>query len=199
MEVHEGVSPQTIFRIFSMTKPITSVAVLMLVEEGRLRLSDPVHLYVPSFHKERMHAMKEGSYVAVQETEAGVKCDRADAVQLLGSSYEKESVKNNITIEHLLTHTSGLSHGIDTMGIFCPVDAVYAAQGVAPQPCKSLAGDLSSFVDLLAKQPLVAQPGTLWHYSSAPDVLGRVVEVVSGQRRYSGHRPERDRDVLRRA
>jgi len=135
-----------IFRIYSMTKPVTSVAVMMLVEEGRLALDTPLADVIPAFRGQ-------------QVWEAGRL--RAPASPIL--------------IRHLLTHTSGLGYG--DIGR-TPVDSLYreARLGVWGS-----AGDLEATVSAIASLPLIFDPGTRWNYSLGVDVLGRVVEVVSGR------------------
>lgn len=139
----------TIFRIYSMTKPITSVAVLMLMEEGQLMLSDPVSRYIPAF--------------------ADVQVFDPDAQD----GTRRVAPRRPITIKDLLTHTSGLTYGIfgDT-----EVDHLY-------QEANLLDGtrDLEAFSNDLAVLPLMFHPGKRWQYSVATDVLGRIVEVASGQ------------------
>lgn len=134
-----------VFRIYSMTKPVTSVAIMMLVEEGRLGLEHPVADYIPEF---------------------------AD-VRVLNDAGERVPADTPVTIEHLLTHTSGLTYGFfgDT-----PVDSLYRASGVFQG-----AEGLEDFVARVMELPLLAQPGDRWNYGVSTDVLGRVVEVVSGQ------------------
>jgi CubicO group peptidase (beta-lactamase class C family) len=142
----------TVFRIFSMTKPITSVAAMMLYEEGAFELTDPISRYIPSF--------------------ADVKVYRA------GSAINPtlEPASEPIRIWHLMTHTAGLTYGFHHAH---PVDAMYRAAGFewASPP----GADLEACCDMWAGLPLLFQPGREWNYSVATDVLGRVVEVASGQ------------------
>jgi CubicO group peptidase (beta-lactamase class C family) len=142
----------TLWRLYSMTKPITSVAAMMLYEEGRLELSDPVSAYIPSFAGVRVYAGgSDLRQVTVPATEP-------------------------VRIWHLLTHTAGLTYGFHRVH---PVDAMYRAAGFewASPPGMGLA----QACDIWAGIPLLFQPGAEWNYSAATDVLGRVVEVVSGQ------------------
>ncbi len=143
--------PDTIFRIASMTKPVTSVAILMLYEEGRLLLTDPVSRYIPAFR---------------QMTVAG---RGADAVAA--------PARRRITIQDLLTHRSGLTYGFLNGG---QVGNAYRAAGVS-DGLDAADVTLEENVNRLAAQPLVSQPGEAWNYSLSDDVLGRVIEVVSGQ------------------
>jgi CubicO group peptidase (beta-lactamase class C family) len=136
-----------------MTKPITSVAAMMLYEEGAFELTDPVSDFIPSF--------------------AGLR------VYTGGSDLRQVSVPATepVRIWHLLTHTAGLTYGFHRVH---PVDALHRAAGFEwsyPPDC-----DLAQACDLWAALPLLFQPGTEWNYLVATDVLGRVVEVVSGQR-----------------
>ena len=142
----------TLFRIFSMTKPITSVAAMMLYEEGAFELKDPVHRFIPSFRNLRVY--RSGS---------------VNAPVL-------EPTTEPMRIWHLLTHTSGLSYGFHHLH---PVDALYRKAGYEWGSPKGL--DLAAVVDQWAELPLVFQPGSSWNYSVSTDVPGRVVEVVSGQ------------------
>jgi CubicO group peptidase (beta-lactamase class C family) len=140
----------TIFRIASMTKPMTSVAVMMLYEEGKLFLTDPASKFIPSFRN-----------MAVLEPKA----DKPVAAQ------------RQITIRDLLSHRSGLSYGFMNGGA---VGNGYRKNGVT-DGLSTTTMTLAEGVDKLAAEPLVAQPGTAWNYSLSTDVLGRVVEVASGQ------------------
>ena len=146
-----------IFRIFSMTKPVTGVAIMMLHEQGRLGLTDPVSRYLPEFT-----TMK----VAVHKTDASGR-------RVLSHTVDAE---HSITILDLLRHTSGFNYEgpSDEKGnLAYPALGLNAAGGVDVP--------LEDFVKRLASVPLVHQPGTIFDYSFSTDVLGRVVEVVSGQ------------------
>jgi CubicO group peptidase (beta-lactamase class C family) len=144
-------TPDTIYRIYSMTKPLTSVAAMMLYEEGRFQLDDPIARYLPGFTGQRVFT--GGGYGAVM-TEPAVR---------------------DITFRDLLTHTSGLTYGFMRA---TPVDAVYRAEGIELPGAEEPLGDI---VARLAKVPLIAQPGKEWNYSIATDVLGHLVAVISGQ------------------
>ena len=144
--------PDTIFRIASMSKPITSVAVMMLYEEGKLQLTDPVSKYIPAFKTQRV----------VNAVDAG--------------TVNFVPARRDITIRDLLTHRSGLSYGFLDGG---PVGAAYRASGVS-DGLTVTTGSLAENIDKLAAAPLLSQPGAEWHYSLSTDVLGRVVEVVGG-------------------
>lgn len=142
----------TIFRIYSMTKPITSVAAMMLVEEGALALKDPVADFIPAFGSTRV--FRSGSSL----------------------SPATEAMTEPMRIWHLLTHTAGLTYGFHRGH---PVDAMYRAAGFDFGTAKGL--DLAACCEAWAGLPLVFQPGREWNYSVATDVVGRVVELVSGQ------------------
>ncbi len=151
LEAGAAMTPDTVFRIYSMTKPVTTVAALMLYEEGRFQLDDPIERYLPEFAAPRVYVGGEGEAV------------------------ETVRAETPITVRQLMTHTAGLTYGF--LGE-TPVDALYRARGVDFQR-----GDtpLAELVALLAEQPLLFQPGTRWNYSVATDVLGRLVEVLSGE------------------
>ncbi|MGW4599736.1 serine hydrolase domain-containing protein [Streptomyces sp. NPDC004457] len=146
------VEPDTLWRIYSMTKPVTAVAVLLLVQDGRLSLDDPLERHLPAFADPRVYV--EGS----------------------GAGVRTRPAAGPILIRHLLTHTAGLTFGFYHRH---PVDALYREAGLeySVPPGK----DLAETVEVYARMPLQADPGTQWNYSVASNVLGRVVEVVSGQ------------------
>ena len=143
-----------IFRIYSMTKPIVSVAAMMLVEEGKLLLEAPVARYIPSFANVK---------VGVEKTDAqGVK------------SLELVAPRRPMTVQDLMRHTSGLTYGFFGDGL---VKKAYQDANVGT------GGDITNaeFAERIAKMPLNFQPGSTWDYSNSTDVLGRVIEVASGQ------------------
>jgi CubicO group peptidase (beta-lactamase class C family) len=140
----------TRFRVFSMTKPVTAVAVLMLYEEGRFQLDDPVSKFLPAFADSKVYT--------------GV-----DAA----GNIVTEPLKRPITIRHLLTHTSGLGYG-PGYDRTSPLAKAWAGLNWASS---ELAADK---IRKLAGMPLYSQPGAEWRYSYASDVLGYLVEVVSG-------------------
>jgi CubicO group peptidase (beta-lactamase class C family) len=143
----------TIFRLYSMSKAITSVAAMMLVDDGRLRLDDPVSRYIPAF----------------ADVKVGVEKIDENGKPVL----RFEPVARPITIEDLLRHTSGLTYGFYGDS---PVRKLYASSGLFD-------GDFDNalFAERLSNLPLAEQPGTLWDYGHSTDILGRVIEVVSGQ------------------
>ncbi len=143
----------TIFRLYSMSKPITSVAIMMLVEDGKLKLDDPLEKHIPAF------------------ADARVGIDRLDAGG--HPTLTLEPLRRSITIRDLLQHTSGITYGI---------------YGDDPARMRYAAADLfngdfdnAELADRIAQVPLAEQPGTLWDYGHSTDILGRVVEVVSGK------------------
>ncbi|MCH8812474.1 MAG: serine hydrolase [Gemmatimonadetes bacterium] len=140
-----------IYRIFSMTKPITSVAVMMLYEEGRFFLTDPVGRYLPELANLPVALLSEATSP---------------------DDIPTERARRQMTIQDLLRHTSGLTYGSFSNSV---VDQRYRSAGVGSQPT------LADMVTEMGKIPLMYQPGTAWHYSLSTDVLGRLVEVVSGQ------------------
>ena len=144
VENKKPVEPDTIFRIYSMSKPITSVAVMMLYEEGRFQLGTPVSKFIPEF--ENMKVYNE------------------DQTEILDA-------KKKITIKHLLMHTAGLTYGWGNK----PVDARYKEANIFERGTM-----LTDMVKKLGDIPLVHEPGERWTYGVSTDVLGYLVEVVSG-------------------
>jgi CubicO group peptidase (beta-lactamase class C family) len=148
-ERNKPMRPDTLFRIYSMTKPVTSVAMMMLHERGAFALADPVHRYIPEWLNLRVH--RYGRY----------------------PNFVTEPAARPMTVRDLLTHTSGLSYHIMER---TPVDDAYRQVGIGGP-----AGTLRDMVEKLATLPLEFSPGTRWGYSVASDVLGYLVEVLSGQ------------------
>ena len=134
----------SIFRIYSMSKPITTVAAMMLYEEGKFQLTDPVEKYLPEFKN----------------------------ILVLTEDGKLEKQNRPFTIQMLMSHTAGLTYGVFGN---TPVDQQYRKANILSNK------DLAEMVTELGKIPLQYQPGTRWHYSVAVDVLGRLVEVISGQ------------------
>lgn len=145
----DDMQEDTIFRIFSMTKPIVSMAIMQLVEQGRILLADPLSKYIPAFAQTRVGVVRDGNLDLVAP-------DRP------------------IAIQDLLRHTSGLTYDFVGGGEH-PVQKLYAQANLA-RPDQTNADQ----ADALAKLPLLNQPGACWDYSRSTDVLGRVVEVVTG-------------------
>lgn len=147
-----AMSADSIFRIASMTKPMVSVAVMMLAEEGRVRLVNPVSTYLPEL---------KGLRVGVETTDsAGVR------------SLALEAARREISVQDLLRHTSGITYGQFGDSL---VKQAYRAAG-AMDPTQTTA----QFITKLATLPLQYQPGEVWDYGMSTDVLGRLVEVASG-------------------
>ena len=153
LEAGLPVEPDTLWRIYSMTKPVTSVAAMILCEEGAFELSDPVSNFIPAFAGVRVYA------------------GGSDQRQVTVPAAEP------VRIWHLLTQTSGLTYGFLRVH---PVDALYRAAGFEWSVPAGV--DLATACETWAGFPLLFQPGTEWNYSVATDVLGRVVEVTAGQR-----------------
>jgi len=146
----------TIFRISSMTKPITSVAAMMLVDQGKLKLDDPVSKYIPSF----------------ADMKVGVEKKAEDGKVAL----EMVPLKRPITVLDLLRHTSGITYGFYGDSL---VRKAYAAANLFEGD-----PDNAEFAERIARLPLQEQPGTLWDYGHSTDILGRIIEVVSGMSLY---------------
>lgn len=152
-----------IFRIYSMTKPLVSVAAMLLVEDGRLQLTDPVGKYLPGF---------DDMEVSVDTTEGSPG----------EGPYRMAETRRPMTVQDLLRHTSGLAYGEITAN--APVKEGYREAGVygtgVPFEARGMAPDEQ--IARMAGVPLAYQPGTAWNYSLSTDILGRVVEKASGQR-----------------
>ena len=143
----------TIFRIYSMTKPLTSVALMMLFEEGQLQLTDPVYKFIPSWRQHRVWVEGTGDAMATRRP------------------------VTPMTIQHLLSHTAGLTYGGFLPGLELPVDPAYAAAGIS----RAGTDTLEEFVQKLSQVPLLYEPGSQWSYSLATDVCGHLIEVISGK------------------
>ena len=152
LESGAPVELDTVFRFYSMTKPVTSVAAMMLYEEGAFELSDPISRWLPEFAETRVYV--------------------AGSAQKPVTAPQVEPIR----VRHLLTHTSGLTYGFHHA---TPVDAMYRAAG---HEWGTPAGaDSAEVCRQCAAIPLLFQPGAEWNYSVSTDVLGRLVEVLSGQ------------------
>jgi CubicO group peptidase (beta-lactamase class C family) len=145
-----------IFRLYSMSKPVTSVAAMMLVDDGKMSLDDPLSKFIPAF---------AGTRVAVEKGDENGKVELAT-----------EPLARPIRILDLLRHTSGITYGFYGDS---PVRKLYASSGLFDGDF-----DNAQLAERLAKLPLAEQPGTLWDYGHSTDVLGRVIEVVSGKSLY---------------
>lgn len=155
-------TPDAIFRIYSMTKPLVSVGAMILIEDGRAVLTDPVSKFLPPLGKLQVSVPKTDS-VSGKVTYTMVPAER------------------EMTIQDLLRHTAGLAYGELTAN--APVKDAYAKAGLyAPQglPFDPRGITPTEEVERLAAAPLAHQPGTVWDYSLATDVLGRVIEAISG-------------------
>ena len=152
-ERRRPVTPDSIWRIYSMTKPITSVGLMMLYEEGQFQLDDPVHRFIPSWESLRVYV--GGNY----------------------PTFKTAPAARPMSIRDLLSHTSGLTYGFMER---TNVDAAYRKLGVADQTRRGYT--LQDMVDTLAELPLEFSPGTAWNYSVSTDVVGHLIEVISGQR-----------------
>jgi CubicO group peptidase (beta-lactamase class C family) len=160
-ETKAPMTKDAIFRIYSMSKPITSVTAMTLVEDGRLGLSDPVAKHLPQFG-----ALKVGVE----------KADPAGGAPTL----ELVPARRPMTIQDLFRHTSGLTYGFFGTGL---VKKMYLDAKIWNDYPSN-----AELVDRLAKLPLANQPGAVWDYSHSTDVLGRVVEIVSGKSLYEFER-----------
>ena len=149
----QPMTDQTIFRLFSMTKAISSVAAMMLIDEGKLKLEDPIAKYIPSF----------------ANVKVGVEKKNEDGTKTL----DLVPPNRPPTILDLMRHTSGITYGFYGDSL---VRKAYAAANL-------YAGDfdLAEFAERIAKLPLHDQPGSLWQYGHSTDVLARIMEIVSGK------------------
>jgi CubicO group peptidase (beta-lactamase class C family) len=152
-ETKAPMTDDTIFRIFSMTKPITSVAAMLLLDQHKIKIDDPIAIYIPSFATTKVGVTK--------------KSDSGENVLQL------EPLKRRLTILDLMTQTSGITYG------FYGDSLVRKAYSNA----KIYDGDFNNaeFAERIAKLPLAEQPGTLWDYGHSTDILGRIIEVASGK------------------
>ena len=153
IERRHPMTADAIFRIYSMTKPIASVGLMMLYEQGRFQLDDPVHRFIPSWANLRVFA--GGNHPMFATAPAA----------------------RPMTVRDLLSHTSGLTYGFLERS---NVDAAYRKLGVADRTRPGYT--LRDMIDTLAELPLEFSPGTRWNYSVSTDVVGHLIEVISGQR-----------------
>ena len=152
----------TLWRVYSMTKPIAGMAAMILVGDGKMKLDQPIADFLPEFANMTVLTDPANSLAAVP-------------------------AKTQITVRHLLTHTAGLGYSIITKG---PLLKAYLDNGITPgivsrfpipgAPPSAPTPDLKTFSERLAKLPLIAEPGTKWSYSISLDLLGRVIEAASG-------------------
>ena len=155
-EREKPAADDTIYRIYSMTKPITSVALMMLFEKGYFQLNDPVSRYVPSWKDHRVFTHGDGEVL------------------------HTEPAHRPVSFRDVLCHTAGLTYGggLPGVGIQHPIDKVYRDLKIRSSGSADTA---QQFLDKLSKVPLRYQPGTAWMYSLATDVCGALVEVISGK------------------
>ncbi len=156
------VGPDTLYRAYSMTKPVTGMAAMILIDEGKMKLDQPIADFIPEFAEMRVLTSPD-------------------------TSLDSVPAKNQITVRHLLTHTAGLGYSIISKG---PLLQAYKDNGILPGVVSRLplpgfepgapVPDLKTFATRVATLPLVAEPGTKWRYSISLDLLGRVIEVASG-------------------
>ena len=162
-----AVGPDTLYRIYSMTKPITGLATVMCIDDGLISLDQPLADILPGFANMQVQREYDGPI----------------------TRSNLEPARRLITIRHLLTHTAGLGYSIVQGG---PIARAYRENGLVPGQISNLpiaqevfggapASSLAEFADGLAEMPLVLQPGTRWSYSVSLDLLGRVIEVVTGK------------------
>lgn len=149
-------TPDTIFALHSMTKPITSVAAMMLIDAGKLSLADPLSKFIPDF----------------ANVKVGVATNAADGMRFL----KLVPPDRPVTIEDLLRHTSGITY--DYIGGKL-IDKTYMDSGLFDGTF-----DNAEFAERIARLPLSRQPGSLWRYGHSTDVMGRIIEIVSGQTLY---------------
>ena len=158
------VGPDTLWRLYSMTKPVTGIAAMLLIEDGKMKLDQPIADFLPGFAKMQVQNTPDGSITDVRPA------------------------KTQITVRHLLTHTAGLGYNIIQKG---PIKKAYDDAGIVGGQASrakipgfadvKAAPSLAVMADRLAALPLIYEPGTKWSYSISLDLLGRVIEVVSGQ------------------
>ncbi|MFL5296332.1 MAG: serine hydrolase domain-containing protein [Phenylobacterium sp.] len=158
MDLERGkpTADDTIYRIYSMTKPITSVALMSLYERGYFQLNDPVSRYVPSWKNHRVWVSGEGE------------------------AMKTEAPARPVSFRDVLSHTAGLTYGggLPGVGIQHPIDKVYRELKIRSADTTD---SMQAFLDKLSQVPLRYQPGTQWMYSLATDVCGALVEVISGK------------------
>jgi CubicO group peptidase (beta-lactamase class C family) len=170
--VQLGGHQDTIYRIYSMTKPLTSVAVMALLERGLLQLDDPIKKWIPKLTNLQVYTGGKGAGGKTIKLGSNV---AGDSEKLDLNNLPTEPQARDITVRDLLTHTAGFTY--DFM-MATPVDALYRARGInalAPS------GTLETLIDQLSNVPLLAQPGVEWNYSVATDVLGYLVQAITDE------------------
>ncbi|MGU3315017.1 serine hydrolase domain-containing protein [Sphingomonas sp. M6A6_1c] len=154
-------TPDSLWRVYSMTKPVTAMAAMILIEEGKIGLDDPVAKYIPAFATMKVATNPEASLASVPALRP-------------------------ITIRMLLTHSSGLTYNIIAKGALLKeyerlgILPAEVSASIEPAMRRTRPATLADFADRVAQAPLIAQPGTAWNYSVGLDVMGRVIEIASG-------------------
>ena len=156
LERNKPMADDAIFRIYSMTKPITSVALMTLYEKGYFQLNDPISRYVPSWKNHRVWVSGEGEEMVT------------------------EAPKRPVSFRDVLSHTGGFTYGggLPGVGIQHPVDKIYRELKIRSS---GTADTMEGFLDKLAQVPLLYQPGERWMYSLSTDICGALVEIISGK------------------
>ncbi|HVK42459.1 MAG TPA: serine hydrolase domain-containing protein [Phenylobacterium sp.] len=156
LERNKPMADDAIFRIYSMTKPITSIALMTLYEKGYFQLNDPVSRYVPSWKNHRVWVSGEGEDMVT------------------------EAPKRPVSFRDVLSHTGGFTYGggLPGVGVQHPVDNIYRELKIRSS---GTADTMEGFLDKLAQVPLLYQPGERWMYSLSTDICGALVEVISGK------------------
>jgi len=155
MAADKPIHSDSLFRIYSLTKPITSVAALILYEAGHFDLNDPVSKWIHEFKD--FQVLQESAHLGL----------------------ELNVPAREMTIWHLLTHTSGLGYGFDPQPIE-PIEALYRDAKIFNIASLSFAMSLPEIIQTIATLPLAARPGEIWHYGLSHDVLGYLIELISG-------------------
>ncbi|MEA1083339.1 serine hydrolase domain-containing protein [Sphingomonas sp. CD22] len=154
-------TPDSLWRVYSMTKPVTAMAAMILIEEGKIGLDDPVAKYIPAFATMKVATSPEASLASVPALRP-------------------------ITIRMLLTHSSGLTYNIIAKGALLKeyerlgILPAEVSASIEPAMRRTRPATLAAFADRVAQAPLIAQPGTAWNYSVGLDVMGRVIEIAGG-------------------
>ena len=156
LERNKPMADDAIFRIYSMTKPITSIALMTLYEKGYFQLNDPISRYVPSWKNHRVWVSGEGEEMVT------------------------EAPKRPVSFRDVLSHTGGFTYGggLPGVGIQHPVDKIYRELKIRSS---GTADTMEGFLDKLAQVPLLYQPGERWMYSLSTDICGALVEIISGK------------------
>ena len=156
LERNKPMADDAIFRIYSMTKPITSIALMTLYEKGHFQLNDPISRYVPSWKNHRVWVSGEGEEMVT------------------------EAPKRPVSFRDVLSHTGGFTYGggLPGVGIQHPVDKIYRELKIRSS---GTTDTMEGFLDKLAQVPLLYQPGERWMYSLSTDICGALVEIISGK------------------